>query len=81
MLMADDGSEFWTRGGFSAVDDDDCDFFGGGGGGEDLSIDINTLLDILGEDPQPSSSQLQLQVFNSIQFNCVVSFWYLKKKP
>ena len=53
MLMADDGLEFLPRGDFSTVDDD-CDFLGDGSDDEDLSIDINTLLDILGEDPQPS---------------------------
>jgi hypothetical protein len=43
MLMADDGG--WTRGDFSGVD---------GYGNEDLSIDIETLFDILGEkEPQP----------------------------
>lgn len=51
MLMADDGSEFWTRGDFSPDDE----FVGGGGGDgdEELSIDIDTLFHILREDPQP----------------------------
>lgn len=43
MLMADDGA--WTRGDISGVD---------GFGNEDLSIDIETLFHILGEEePQP----------------------------
>ena len=51
--MANNGLEFWPRSDFSIVDDE-CDFFGDGSDDEDLSIDINTLLDILGEDPQTS---------------------------
>ena len=50
MLMADNGLEFWPCSDFS-IFDDECDFFGDGSDDEDLSIDINTLLDILGEDP------------------------------
>ena len=73
--MADDGLEFWPSGDFSTVDDD-CDFFGDGSDDEDLSIDINTLLDILGEDPQPSQLQVGSSKFLLSKFYNLIFFFF-----
>ena len=75
MLMANDGSEFWPRGDFSTIDDD-CDFFGDGNNDEDLSININTLLDILGEDPQPSQLQVSSLIFLLSKFYNLIFFLF-----
>ena len=75
MLMADDGLEFLPRGDFSTVDDD-CDFLGDGSDDEDLSIDINTLLDILGEDPQPSQLQVGSSIFLLSKFYNLIFFFF-----
>ena len=74
--MADNGLEFWPHSDFSIVDDE-CDFFGDGSDDEDLSIDINTLLDILGEDPQPSQLQVGSLVFLlSKLYNLIFFFFF-----
>ena len=77
MLMADNGLEFWPRSDFSIVDDE-CDFFGDGSDDEDLSIDINTLLDILGEDPQSSQLQVGSLVFLLSKFYNLIFFFFFK---
>ena len=77
MLMADNRLEFWPRSDFSIVDDE-CDFFGDGSDDEDLSIDINTLLDILGEDPQSSQLQVGSLVFLLSKFYNLIFFFFFK---
>ena len=76
MLMADNGLEFWPCSDFS-IFDDECDFFGDGSDDEDLSIDIDTLLDILGEDPQPSQLQVGSLVFLLSKFYNLIFFFFL----